>query len=175
MERSGLQIGGRIIGSVTPVGLGLLAVVLSNLPVSLTGGHLPAPLLGLMVVYYWGLVRPDLMTPAWAFAIGFLEDLLAPGAPGVWALSFVATYALIDQQREALASLSGIGALLGFATAALTACGCAYLIVSFLSMRLLPLGPTLAEVATTVILFIPFASFLGFVQQKLVGASRSDF
>ena len=35
----------------------------ANIPVSLVGGLLPPPLLALMPVYFWCLVRPDLMPP----------------------------------------------------------------------------------------------------------------
>ena len=59
-------------------------VLISNLPISLTGGLVPPPLLGLMPVYFWCLVRPDLMTPAAVFAIGVLQDMLSGGPPGVW-------------------------------------------------------------------------------------------
>ena len=37
---------------------------------------------------------------------------------------------MIDRQRDAFAGLSGLGAVLGFATAALIACACAYVIVA---------------------------------------------
>ena len=81
---------------------------------------MPPPLLALMPVYFWCLVRPDLMTPAAAFAIGLLQDMLSGGPPGVWTLSFVVTYAVIERQRDAFAGLSGLAAVLGFATAALS-------------------------------------------------------
>src|SRR5258706_13430303 len=152
-----------------------MGVMIANLPVSLTGNHLPAPLLALMPIYYWALVRPDVMSPAWVFLIGLTEDVLAPGAPGVWALSFVAAYAVINRQRDALASLSGLGAIMGFATAVSVACVTAYLIVSFLSWRVLPVTPILVELAVTVLLFIPAASFLSLVHRRLVGPMRSDF
>ena len=62
------------------------------------------------------------MTPAAVFAIGMLQDMMAGGPPGVWTLSFVVTYAVMTRQRDAFAGLSGLGAVLGFAAAALIAC-----------------------------------------------------
>src|SRR5690348_14149481 len=70
VERAGFHIGGRLISSVTPVSLALLGAVIANLPVTLSGNHLPAPLLGLMPLYFWALLRPDLVTPAWVALIG---------------------------------------------------------------------------------------------------------
>ena len=85
-------------------------------------GLVPSPLLGLVPVYFWCLVRPDLMTPPRVFAIGVLEDILSAVRPASGTLSFVITYAVIDRQRDAFAGLPGLGAVLGFATAALITC-----------------------------------------------------
>ncbi|HEY0281737.1 MAG TPA: rod shape-determining protein MreD, partial [Rhizomicrobium sp.] len=111
-------MGGRFLASIVPVSCGVICVFAANLPFSFMGPWVPSPLYALMPVYFWCLVRPDLMSPAWAFLIGVLHDILSGGPPGVWAASFVATYAVIDRQRDAFAGLSGVAALLGFATAA---------------------------------------------------------
>ena len=83
------------------------------------------PLFGLMPVYFWGLVRPDLMPPWVALLVGLTEDLLSGGPPGIWALSFVTCYIFVDRQRESLAGLASYGAILGFAAAILVASGTA--------------------------------------------------
>ena len=176
MERSGFMTGGgRVLLNTIPVGFALLGVVLANLPVSLLGGLLPAPLLSLMPIYFWCLVRPDLMSPAWAFLIGVLEDVLSGGPPGVWAASFVLTYALVDRQRDAFAGLSGFGAILGFGTAALAACTTAYGIVSLFDWHLLTISPIASKLAMTVLFYGPIAVVMGGMQRKLVGPLRSDF
>jgi rod shape-determining protein MreD len=173
MERA--IMGSRILASVIPVTLALLGVLIANLPVSFLGGIVPAPLLGLMPVYFWCLVRPDLMPPFWAFMVGILEDVLSGGPPGVWTLSFVVTYALIDRQRDAFAGLSGLGAILGFATAATVACASAYAVEAAYYWRIPPLAPVMGELAMSVIFYVPVAMFLGIVHRRLVGPLRSDF
>jgi len=65
----------RFLSALVPVLCGFLAVLVSNLPLSLTNGLVPAPLLGLVPIYFWGLVRPDLMTPAAVFGIGLFQDI----------------------------------------------------------------------------------------------------
>src|ERR1700679_3446240 len=96
----GTMSGLRIVASLIPFVCGLLGVIIANLPISFLGGLVPAPLLALIPVYYWCLVRPDLMTPAAAFVIGMVEDILSGAPPGMWTLSFVLTYVVIDRQRD---------------------------------------------------------------------------
>ena len=175
MERAGNLMGGRFLSAIIPVGLGILGVMIANFPVSFLGGLVQPPLLVLMPLYYWAIVRPDLMSPFWIFALGVLQDLFSGGPPGVWAASFLATYALIDNQRDILASLSGVGAIVGFAVCAMLACGCAYVIVALYYWHLPPLAPTMAEVAVTVFLYVFAVFLLGGIHHRLVGPLRSDF
>lgn len=175
MEQLSGIVGARALANAVPVFAGLLSVVIANIPISLTGGMVPAPLLALMPIYYWCLVRPDLMSPIWAFAIGVLQDIFSGGPPGVWAASFVAAYALIDRQREIYAGLSSWGALFGFATAVLTACLSAYAIASLYYGQLVPPAPLTVEFAVTVLYFAPVAMLLGFLHHHVVGPLRSEF
>jgi len=175
MEHVSTLMGSRVFASVIPVTLALLGVVIANLPVSFLGGFVPAPLLGLMPIYFWGLVRPDLMPPFWAFAAGVLEDVLSGGPPGVWTVSFIVTFALIDRQRDAFAGLAGIWAILGFATAATLCCATAYTVEALLYWRIPPFAPVMSELAMSVIFYVLIATFFGFIQRRLVGPLRGDF
>ncbi len=87
---------------------------------------MPPPLLALVPVYFWCLMRPDLMTPVVVLTIGFAEDVMSGGPPGVWTLSFVLTYGLVARYRENFAGLAGLAAVVGFAVAATFACAMAY-------------------------------------------------
>jgi rod shape-determining protein MreD len=175
VERMGSIMGGRILANVIPVACGILGVFITNLPFSFLGLWVPSPLYAIMPIYFWCLMRPDLMTPLWAFLIGVLHDILSGGPPGIWGASFVAMYAAIDGQRDVFAGLSGWGALFGFATAALVACGTSYVIFDFYHWRLLPLVPYLKELAVTVLLYAPVAVVLGAIHRNLVGPQRSEF
>ena len=174
MERLGFPIG-TMLAAVIPFVCGVFAVALANLPVSFLGGLVPPPLLALMPVYFWCLVRPDLMPPVLAFTIGMLEDLFSGGPPGVWTLSFVAAYALIDRQRDSFAGLSGLGAIIGFAAAMLAASITAYVVVSIYYARLPPLAPLIVEITVSVLFYVPAAVVLGWVHRRFVGPLRSDF
>jgi rod shape-determining protein MreD len=165
----------RVFAGLLPFLCGLLGVFVANIPVSFVGGAVPPPLLGLVPVYFWCLVRPDLMTPAAAFAIGMLEDVMSGAPPGVWTLSFVAAYAVVARQRDSFAGLAGLAAVLGFSAAALVACATAYGTVALLYARLPPLGALVAELAITVACYIPGTLVTGWIHHRLVGPLRSDF
>ena len=175
MERVGSIMGGRILSSIIPVTLGIIGVLIANFPVSFLGGWVPPPLLAFMPLYFWGMVRPDLMTPFWAFVLGLAEDFLSGGPPGVWAASFLAAYMLIDRQRDMLAGLSGLGAIVGFAIAALVACGTDYAISALYYWQLPSLAPVMAELAMTVLVYVFVVFLLGSIHRHLVGPLRSDF
>jgi rod shape-determining protein MreD len=169
-----LMMGARLAAALVPFVCGLLGVIFSNLPITLFGGLVPSPLLGFIPVYFWCLVRPDLMTPAATFAIGILQDVMSGGPPGIWTLSFIVAYVVIQRQRDAFAGLAGVAAVLGFATATLIVCAVAYLTTAAL-YHLAPLGPIVAELAITVLFYVPGAFVVGSVHRRLVGPLRSDF
>ena len=175
MERMGSLMGGRIFSSMVPVSLGILGALIANFPVSFLGNLVPPPLLSFMPLYFWAIVRPDLMTPFWAFALGLLEDFLSGGPPGVWAASYLAAFAFVDNQRDMLAGLSGVGALVGFAVAALVACASAYFIVDIYHWQIQPLAPSIAELAITVIEYVAAVFVLGAIHRRVVGPLRSEF
>ena len=158
-----------------PVFLAVMAVIAVNLPISLTGGLLPAPLLALAPVYFWALIRPDLMPPAAVLLIGLLEDLLSGGPPGLWACGFIAAYFFADSQREQLAGLSGIGAVLGFAAAMFVTGTVAYLLASLVYWQPAPVAPLLLT-ATVTVAFYPLAAwFMSWLQRRVLGAMRGEF
>jgi len=168
-------MGAKLLSALLPVTCGFLRVLFSNLPVTLFGGLVPPPMLGFIPVYFWCLVRPDLMPPSAAFAIGILQDVMSGGPPGIWTLSFVVSYAVIQRQRDAFAGLAGVAAVLGFATAMLIVCATAYFTTAAYYWHMAPLGPIVGELAISVLFYIPGAFVIGSLHRRLVGPLRSDF
>jgi rod shape-determining protein MreD len=162
----------RLVGSFLPGLSAVLLVILVNLPVSLTGGLFPAPLLALIAVYFWALVRPDLMPPFLVLFVGLFEDLLSGGPAGIWATGFMAAYALVDRQRENLAGLAGAAAVLGFAAAMAVAAAATFVLTWIMYLRQPPLAPLLLAGVLTVLFYPPLAVVLGWLHRRAVGAIR---
>lgn len=162
----------RTVLGIVPCLTAVLLVMLVNLPVSLTGGLAPEPLLALTAVYFWALIRPGLMPPFAVLIIGLLEDLLSGGPPGVWASGFMAAYALVDRQRDNLAGLSGVAAVLGFAAAMALAAAATFVLTWIMYLRAPPLGPVLLAGIVTVLFYPPIAIVLGWMQRRMFGVIR---
>ena len=162
----------RPFASLLPSFSAVLLVLVINLPVSFGGGLFPAPVLALIAVYFWALVRPDLMPPFVVLVVGLLEDLMSGGPPGVWATGFVAAYALVDRQRDNLAGLSGIAAVVGFAAAMGLAAAATFALTWIVYLRFPPLGPLLLASVVTVLFYPPIALILGWIHRRAVGALR---
>lgn len=166
---------GRFFAALVPLGLVLVGSLLANIPISFTDGFLPAPLFGLMPVYFFALIRPDLMPVGAALLAGGLEDLLSGGAPGVWAMAFVACYIFVDRQRESLAGLASFGAIAGFAAALMVAVTTAFAVVAVYYWHLPHIGPVAATLAANVVWYIPALWLMNKTQHQLVGPLRGEF
>jgi rod shape-determining protein MreD len=165
----------RIFASLTPGLLAALAVALANLPLSFTGGLLPPPLLGLAVVYFWTLLRPDLMPPFLVLFLGVLEDFLSGGQPGLWAIGYLVAYAVTDRQRDAFAGLSGWGVVIGFSAAMVSAALTVYVAASIVFGGLVPPQPLIVQSVASIILYPLVAVIMGLIYRHIVGVSRTDY
>jgi rod shape-determining protein MreD len=164
----------RIFASLTPAFVAALAVAIANLPVSFSNGILPPPLLGLAVIYFWTLLRPDLVPPVLVLVIGLFEDLLSGGQPGLWAIGYLVAYTIADRQRDAFAGLSGWGVMIGFSIVMFCTAALVYVAGSLIYWRFAPLQPLLIQAIVTVILYPLMAAILGLIHRRIVGASHGE-
>lgn len=173
-DRVGFSIA-TVFVPILPFCLSVVAAVLGNVPITFLGGWVPPPLLAFMPVYFWCLVRPDLMPPPAALGLGAFQDLLSGGHMGIWAVSFVVAYAVVDRERDGFAGLAGLGAILGFAAAMLVVEFVAYLVAAVSYQRLPSLEPLLAMGAVSVLAYLPILGLLNLIHHRLIGPLRSDF
>src|SRR5271154_1788743 len=87
---------------VLPALSALVLCVIAVLPVGIPQWGAMAPPLMLIGVFYWSLVRPDLMPPSAAFALGLFQDLLTGAPLGSGALVMVLTQWIMRSQQRFL-------------------------------------------------------------------------
>jgi len=82
-----------------PVGLSLVCVLLSLVPVGIGTGGTIAPIFTLAVAYFFAVHRPEFFPPWAVFAIGLIQDVLSGGPLGLYAVVLVAAFGLTHSQR----------------------------------------------------------------------------
>ena len=143
----------RWLRALTPAALTLVLVLASGLPLGLPGLPPVMPCLALMAVYYWTLHRPDLLPGGAVFLLGILQDAVSGTALGLNAALLVGVHWVVLTQRWVFYRQSFLVVWWGFALIALGWSLAAWLLGSVLALRLLNLGPFVAQLALTVTVY----------------------
>ncbi len=160
------------LGAWTPFAFALLAVLLSLVPVSLPGGLEMTPLYPLIVVYFWGTHRPDLMTPLPIFLTGIAMDLLTGAPLGLWALAFLAGHGLAIVLRAFFATLLR-SAWAGFAVTCAAVSILAWGLGSLYLWQPLGFLPFAVQALMSIALYPFFGLLFAYVERRLLVAVRA--
>ncbi|MCB2101763.1 MAG: rod shape-determining protein MreD, partial [Rhodobacterales bacterium] len=125
------------IRHATPFAITLLLTLVALVPLHVPGLVRITPMLTLIAIYHWAVLRPDLL-PAWSvFFIGVLQDTLTGTPIGVSAVIFLSIYAGIGAQRRFLLGKSFAVLWLGFAVVSFTASLAGWALVSLYHLSLI--------------------------------------
>ena len=162
----------RWVGRRLPFLLALIACIAAIIPMRLPGDLEMTPLYPLMVVFFWGMHRGDLMTPAPIFFTGLFYDLLSGAPLGLWAFVFLVVHAMALVLRDTFGRVL-FSAWALFAVTCIGACFLAWAIASIYGWTLLnPL--TFAVQALVTIGLYPFFGFaFAFVERRVVVPMRA--
>lgn len=162
----------RWVGGHLPFLIALIAVLAAILPFRLPGGMNMTPLYPLMVIFFWGTHRGDLMTPAPIFFTGLLYDLLSGAPPGLWALIFLICHALALVLRDTFGRvLYTAWALFGLTCA--TACALAWLLSSLYSWTVMNPLPFAVQGLISIGLYPFFGFAFAFIERRVVAPMRA--
>ena len=132
-----------------PVLISLALVLLAAVPLSVPGYGQIAVNAALVCVFYWSVSRPELFSPAAAFALGLWQDLVTGAPPGLNALVMLAVYGVIGAQQVFLRSRNPAGQWFCFVLVALLAALLAWAIAMILNVKLIDPSPVLFHVVLT--------------------------
>ena len=159
---------GRIVMTVVPFAVALVLIFLSFLPVGRIFGSSTMPALAFIAVYYWAVVRPELLPPMAVFAIGLIFDLLSAGPIGLWAFVYLLAYALTVTQRFFLINAPFSVFWTGFGVAAGISGVVAWAAASLFFGQALAIGPILWHMGMTVALFPLVVAVLTRIQARVL-------
>ena len=143
----------RLLKGAAPTLLGLFGVIMLALPVRFLEGAIPAPIIPLVVVFFWSIYGPDYMPPLSVFFIGLLQDLLTGGPLGLWPAVYLATQFIVLSQRPYFLGREQKVVWIGFALAAAGASVILWLVMSLMAGVLLPIRGLLYQVFATVMIY----------------------
>lgn len=149
------QTARRLLPALSTILLGVIAV----LPLGIPDWGAMAPPLMLIAVFYWSLVRPDLMPPILAFALGLLSDLLTGAPLGSGALVMVVTQWTMRTQQRFLVNRPFLLLWAAFLPVVATAITLEWIVYAILTLHLPPILIALARMGLGFVLF-PVAAWL---------------
>ncbi|MBM3559280.1 MAG: rod shape-determining protein MreD [Alphaproteobacteria bacterium] len=160
----------RATRGIVPAATVLLLVLVSMLPLPVAGLSNVMPAFGLMAVYYWVVLRPDLLPRTVVFGLGLVTDALSGLPFGIHALVYLLVHAAMLDQRRFIAGRPFWLFWGGFVLVATAATAGTWLLASLLRGAILAPTATLVTTLLTIAIF-PLATFLLLrVQRGLVGA-----
>lgn len=130
------------------------------------------PAFVLMAVYYWSIVRPDMMQLWVAFCAGAVLDILLGYPLGLHALIFTLVRTGMVRQRRYFLGQSFVMTWWGFAVIAGLAGAVQWMVMSLYTTTFASLLPVAAGIALSVALFPLFALMLHAAHRVLLHAEK---
>ncbi|MBL9010943.1 MAG: hypothetical protein JNL56_07180 [Alphaproteobacteria bacterium] len=162
----------RWVGGRLPFLIALIACIAAIIPLHLPGDLEMTPLYPLMVVFFWGTHRGDLMTPGPIFFTGLFYDLLSGAPPGLWALVFLTCHALALVVRDTFGRML-YSAWALFALTCVAACSLAWLLASLYAWTIADPLPFAIQALMTIGLYPFFGFAFAFVERRVVVPMRA--
>jgi rod shape-determining protein MreD len=160
------------VGRRLPFLLALIAVIFAIIPFHIPGNLEMTPLYPLMVVFFWGNHRGDLMSPAPIFFTGLLYDLLSGAPPGLWALILLVCHALALILRDTFGTLL-YSAWMVFAVTCAVACTLAWLLGSLYDWNVMNPLPFAVQAAVSIALYPFFGFAFAFIERRVITPMRA--
>jgi rod shape-determining protein MreD len=145
-----------------PACITVLLMLLSQVPLQITGQAALLPAVTLCCVWFWSLFRPDNMPPPVVFLIGLMMDLLGYLPLGVGVFTLLAVQGVALALRRSLSQRGFIWIWVVFGAVAAAASLVIWLLVMLLTFQLLSPYPAMFMAVLTIALFpvvaIPFSA-----------------
>jgi rod shape-determining protein MreD len=169
--KSSSGFGGSSFDSLGRLGLTVaivfILIVLSAFPFPFAGLAEIRPAFLLIAVYYWAVFRPQMLSPAGAFAAGLALDLVSFHPPGLNALLLVVVQWLVRGQRKFLLGQNFIVIWTAFALVSFLAALLQWAVFSLLQLHLMAIRPVMGGALMTVVVFPLVAKPLFLVNRAL--------
>ncbi len=128
-------------------------LVLSAFPFPFWGLGEIRPAFLLIAVYYWAVFRPQMLSPAGAFAAGLALDLVSAWPLGMNALSLLVVQWVVKSQRNFLLGQNFMVIWFSFALVALLSGILQWAVFSLLELHFMSIRPVLTGILMTAVVY----------------------
>lgn len=108
-------LGGFIWALLLVLATSFLAIILSHVAMEVGPVSTPWPRFGVIIVFFWMIHRPDMMTVPMVFVVGLAQDFILGNIPGAGVLSLMIATILLDRMMPPLRTMPLVWRWLGFA------------------------------------------------------------
>ncbi len=126
------------------------------------------PDLAFMAIYFWRMMRADLMRPSAVFLVGFLLDALSGAPLGMSSFAYLIAILIVGRMSQLIVPLSGLFWFGGFVIAAATVTTLSWVIASLWSLAFVPILPMIVSLIWTILLYPLMGMALMLVLRLLV-------
>ncbi len=158
----------RLFKGAAPTMLGLFGVIILALPVRFAEGLIPAPIIPLVVVFFWSIYGPEYMPPLGVFLIGILQDLLTGGPLGLWPAVYLIAQFVVLSQRAYFMGREQKVVWVGFTVVALGVSVILWLVMSLMAGMMLPLGGLMFQMIATAWVYPLFGIVFGHLHRRVL-------
>ncbi len=158
---------GTLLRRSLPAVTGLLAVIADAAPLPDPAPETVAPFLLVIVVFYWTLHAPELMTPLVTFLLGLSFDALVGGPLGLTALALLLARGLLVRGQRGLVAQPGPVLWASFAVAAAAVEAFRWLLATLYWLHPFRFEPLATELALTVLAYPLLARALARVRTMI--------
>ena len=126
-----------------------------------------------MIIYYWAIYRPSILSPIFVFLLGFFYDLVLGFPLGMHGVLFLSIQWILNTQRLFFMGQTYLVVWIGFSLTCLAALFLEWSFFSILSQNLIEIGPLINSLLVTTFLFPLVALIFGLIHKILPLASKS--
>jgi rod shape-determining protein MreD len=145
----------------------LVCVLLSLVPLGLSSTILAPPAFGLIAIFLWTLIRPDLLPAGVVFLLGLLQDLLWGGPFGLWAFVYLIAHGLTLSQRTFLIGREFGFTWVGFALVAVICSAAAWVATMLYHAQFLAPYPAIVQAVLSIAIYPLFARMTPWIMSHM--------
>jgi len=161
----------RVYWAIFPGLTTLVCVFLSMVPLGWSTTVLAPPSFGLIAIFLWTMIRPDLLPAGVVFVLGLLQDLLWGGPMGLWAFVFLLAYVLTLSQRTFLIGRGFGFTWVGFGLVAVIAGAVSWIFAMLFHGQFLMPYPVIVQVVLSAAVYPLFARLSPWIMRHMVETS----